>query len=136
PVPQVEVIEIFDWLIEHTVELRMETAGFSVKCSSGRHLASRYPCDPLEDFVFDYLPEDMFERVRNAADFPRVLVLDKWTGNSDGRQAVFSKKRRERKYTAHFIDQGHCFNAGEWTFPDLALHGVYYRNYVYAGVTG
>ena len=38
PVPQVEVIEIFDWLIEHTVELRMETAGFSVKCSSGRHL--------------------------------------------------------------------------------------------------
>jgi len=33
-----------------------------------------------------------------------------------------------------FIDQGYCFNAGEWSFPDLALHGVYYRNFVYATV--
>lgn len=65
-----------------------------------------------------------------------MLVLDKWAGNADGRQAIFSKTRKQRKYTVHFIDQGYCFNAGEWTFPDLALHGVYYRNYVYAEVTG
>ncbi len=72
----------------------------------------------------------------NAGDFARVLVLDKWAANSDGRQAVFSKRVKARKYTATFIDQGYCFNAGEWSFPDLALHGVYYRNFVYAGVTG
>jgi hypothetical protein len=35
-----------------------------------------------------------------------------------------------------FIDQGYCFNAGEWTFPDAPLRGVYARNCVYAGVTG
>ncbi len=136
PMPNVAVIEVSDWLIEHTAELCVEAAGLSVKCSSGRHLGSRYPCDPLEDFVFDYLPERMFGRVKNATDFPRALVLDKWTGNCDGRQAVFSKKARKRQYDATFIDQGYCFNAGEWTFPDLALHGVYYRNFVYAGVTG
>src|SRR5205807_7675890 len=82
------------------------------------------------------LPESMFPRVKNPADFARMLVLDKWAGNADGRQAIFSKTSKQRKYSAHFIDQGYCFNAGEWTFPDLALHGVYFRNYVYAHVTG
>ncbi len=65
-----------------------------------------------------------------------MLALDKWTGNCNGRQAVFERKPRERKYRATFIDQGFCFNAGEWTFPDSPLRGVYARNLVYAGVTG
>ncbi|MGA8429356.1 MAG: hypothetical protein WB729_06015 [Candidatus Sulfotelmatobacter sp.] len=43
---------------------------------------------------------------------------------------------RERKYTAIFIDQGYCFNAGEWTFPDYPLRGVYARNEVYGTVRG
>jgi hypothetical protein len=34
------------------------------------------------------------------------------------------------------IDQGFCFNAGEWNFPDAALRGLYTRNRVYAGVIG
>ena len=136
PVPEVAVIEVSEWLIENTPELRIEVAGHSVLCQSGNQLGSRYPVDPWEGVVFDYLPESMFGKVRNAYDFSRMLVLDKWAGNADGRQAIFSKSGRQRKFTASFIDQGYCFNAGEWTFTDLALHGVYYRNYVYAGVTG
>ena len=136
PIPDVAAIEVSGWLIEHTSEFCFESAGHSVKCSPGQHLGSRYPVDPLEDMVFDYLPESMFPRVKNTADFARMLVLDKWAGNADGRQAIFSKTSKQRKYTAHFIDQGYCFNAGEWTFTDLALHGVYFRNYVYAHVAG
>jgi len=34
------------------------------------------------------------------------------------------------------IDQGFCFNAGEWNFPDAPLRGLYARNRVYEGVTG
>ena len=34
------------------------------------------------------------------------------------------------------IDQGFCFNAGEWNFPDAPLRGLYARNRVYLGVTG
>jgi hypothetical protein len=34
------------------------------------------------------------------------------------------------------IDQGFCFNAGEWNFPDAPLRGLYARNRVYQGVTG
>jgi hypothetical protein len=74
--------------------------------------------------------------VRNLAEFAGMLALDKWTGNCNGRQAVFDRRPRERKYRATFIDQGFCFNAGEWTFPDSPLRGVYARNRVYAAVTG
>ena len=49
------------------------------------------------------------ERIRNLQDFARVLVLDKWAGNADGRQVVFTKPATARKYTAAFIDQGYCF---------------------------
>jgi hypothetical protein len=65
-----------------------------------------------------------------------VLVLDKWTGNADGRQAVFTKPGKARKYNAVFIDQGYCFNCSEWNFPDSALRGVYARHSVYQHVTG
>lgn len=34
------------------------------------------------------------------------------------------------------IDQGFCFNAGEWNFPDAPLRGLYPRQRVYEGVTG
>jgi hypothetical protein len=34
------------------------------------------------------------------------------------------------------IDQGFCFNAGEWNFPDAPLRGLYARNSVYEGVQG
>lgn len=103
-------------------------------CSSGQQLASLYP--DLETQVFDYLPEAMLSRVANLRDFCRCLVLDKWTANSDGRQAIFARSPRGRRYSARFIDQGYCFNAGDWTFPDSPLRGVYARNCVYASVTG
>ena len=86
--------------------------------------------------VVDYLPEPQLEEVRNLHEFAGMLCVDKWAGNCNGRQAVFERKARERKYKATFIDQGFCFNAGEWTFPDSPLRGVYQRNLVYSTVTG
>lgn len=136
PMPEVTPIEVSDWLIENTPELHIECAGFSKPCNSGLQLASRYIADPATDQVFDYLPESMSNKIMNIEDFPRCLVLDRWAGNCDGRQATFSRSSRYLGYKVHFIDQGYCFNAGEWAFPDLALQGVYYRNYVYRHVTG
>jgi hypothetical protein len=49
---------------------------------------------------------------------------------------VFERRPREKKYRAVFVDQGYCFNAGDWTFPDSPLRGVFPRNQVYARVTG
>ena len=133
PMPAVEVIEISDWLIANTPELRMQTGSSSVPCSTGKQLASRYVA--AEDgSAFDYLPNAAFSRVLNLQDFARVLVLDKWTCNSDGRQAIFA--RSGRNFAATFIDQGYCFNAGEWSFPDSPMRGVYPRPDVYDHVTG
>jgi len=136
PVPATEIVSVSDWLVHSTPELRIEIAGRSVPCSPGLQFGARYVCDPFGGQVFDYMPESMFERIRNPEVFTGMLAADKWLGNADGRQAVFWRKTGEKTYRVSFIDQGYCFNAGEWTFPDLALHGVYYRNYFYARVTG
>jgi HipA-like kinase len=134
PVPITEVVEVSDWLVEHTSELNIQLAGSVIPCQPGLHFGSRYVVDPLHGQVFDYFPTAMLERVRNLETFAGMLVLDKWTGNANGRQAAFWRRMRERKYTVAFIDQGYCFNAGEWTFPDYPLRGVYAQNDVYTGV--
>jgi hypothetical protein len=136
PVPVTEIVEVREWLIKNTQELHVDQAGLSSQCKPGLQFGARYVCDPAEGQVFDYLPESMFAKVRNLAAFAGMLVVDKWLGNANGRQAVFWKKTNGRKYTATFIDQGYCFNAGEWNFPDSALRGVYARNFVYQGVCG
>ena len=86
--------------------------------------------------VVDYLPEEQLAEARNLGEFAGILALDKWTGNANGRQAVFTRRQRERRYRAVFIDFGYCFHAGEWRFEDLPLRGVYYRNDVYREITG
>ena len=137
PLPRVEVIEVPDWLIEQTEDLRINFGGSKLPCRSGKQLGSLYVGSESPAMTLDYLPRELLERVLNIGDFPRVLVLDKWTCNSDGRQAIFCRKApRSRRYAATFIDQGYCFNAGEWTFPDSPLRGVYANNCVYEGVTG
>jgi hypothetical protein len=137
PMPRVEVIEVSESLIEETEDLRISLGGAKISCRSGRQLGSLYVGCESPGMTFDYLPRELLERVLNIEDFPRVLVLDKWTCNSDGRQAVFCrKKQRSQRHTATFIDQGYCFNAGEWSFPDYPLRGVYANNCVYECVTG
>jgi hypothetical protein len=136
PVPVTAAVGVDEWLVEHTPELSIQLAHNTIRCEAGLQFGSRYVVSPMEGQVWDYIPVEMLPRVRNLETFAGMLVLDKWTGNANGRQAAFWRKSRERLYTASFIDQGYCFNAGEWTFPDYPLRGVYARNEVYAGVRG
>ena len=137
PLPSVEVIEVSDWLITHTPDLRIQLAGAELSCHAGKQLGSLYIGEDTPGLTLDYLPRELLQGVRNLADFARVLVLDKWTCNADGRQAIFSRRTpRSPRYDATFIDLGYCFNAGEWTFPDSPLRGAYANNCVYEGVMG
>jgi hypothetical protein len=136
PMPRVEVIEVSDWLIEQTEDLRINLGGSKLPCRSGKQLGSLYVGSESPAMTLDYLPRELLERLLNIGDFPRVLVLDKWTCNSDGRQAIFWKAQRKQRYAATFIDQGYCFNAGDWTFPDSPLRGAFANNCVYEGVMG
>lgn len=136
PVPASEVVYVSDWLAKNSPELTIQLAGRTLPCEPGLSYGSRYVVDPLDGQILDYLPEGMLDRVRNLDEFAGMLALDKWTCNANGRQAAFWKLSRERKFRATFIDQGYCFNAGEWNFPDAPLRGVYAWNSVYAHVTG
>jgi len=136
PVPVPAVVEVGELLIKRTPELHIQLAHSTVPCQPGLQFGSRYAVSPLEGQVLDYFPMEMIHRVRNVDAFAGMLTVDKWTSNADYRQAAFWKKSRQKNYTVAFIDQGNCFNAGEWAFPDHPLRGVYAQNDVYEGVRG
>lgn len=135
-VPPCEVVEVTDWLIENTAELSMDLGRSQERCVRGLQFGSRYVGGLMPGQVVDYLPEENLLEIRNMREFAGMLALDKWTCNVNGRQAVFVKKPRERRYAATFVDQGYCFHAGEWKFVDAPLRGVYARNLVYQEVCG
>jgi hypothetical protein len=133
-VPACEVVEVTEWLIQNSKELNLDLGQNQELCRAGLQFGSRLIGGLMPGQVVDYLPEDRLAEVKNLEEFAGMLVIDKWTCNSNGRQAVFYKRPKERRYTATFIDQGYCFNAGEWKFVDAPLRGVYARNLVYRGV--
>jgi hypothetical protein len=135
-VPETAVVEVSRWLIENTPELEVDLGRTKERCRPGLQFGARYVGGLMPGQVVDYLPEEQLVEIRNLGEFAGVLALDKWTGNANGRQAVFSRKARERRYSCCFIDQGYCFHAGEWRFEDVPLRGVYPRNAVYRDVTG
>lgn len=135
-VPPTELIEVSPWLIDNTPELEIDFGRRRERCLPGLHFGSRFVGGLMPGQVVDYLPDRELAEVRNLGEFAGILALDKWTGNANGRQAVFARKPRERRYKAVFIDFGYCFHAGDWTFEDVPLRGVYYRNDVYRGITG
>jgi len=136
PVAAGEVVEVREELIAHTEDLVMQLGRGRAPCKAGRQFGSRYPGPPAEMVVYDFLPEEQLRAVVNLSDFCGMLVFDKWTCNTNGRQAVFFRAGGETRYQAQMIDQGFCFNAGEWNFPDAPLRGLYARHRVYEPVRG
>ncbi|HWZ54819.1 MAG TPA: HipA family kinase [Verrucomicrobiae bacterium] len=165
-VPQVEVIDVRPELIANTPELSIQLGLESTPCAAGKQFGSQFPGHPARMAIYDFLPDEQLSGVRNLSDFLGVLVLDKWTCNTNGRQAIFFREPDERTeafgsagtpsvqdqapghstaggatgytagYSAMMIDFGFCFNAGQWDFPDAPLRGLYARHRVYERVDG
>src|SRR6202789_3585871 len=136
PVPPASVVEVREELIAHTDDLVIEMGRGRAPCKPGLQFGSRYPGSPAEVAVYDFLPDDRLREVVNLADFCGMLVFDKWVCNTNGRQAIYFRPWGEPRYQAQMIDQGFCFNAGEWNFPDAPLRGLYFRHRVYESVRG
>jgi hypothetical protein len=152
PTAAVSVVHVSEELIRLTPELCVETPRSRIPCTAGLQFASRFPEDPRRVAMHDFLPDEQLSAVDNLHEFAGMLVFDKWTCNTNGRQTVFfaaSKPSRNPPvtdsagqesagpaYHTVMIDQGFCFNAGEWNFPDAPLRGLYARNRVYEGVIG
>ena len=136
PTPRVDVVEVTGELIALTADLVVELGVGRAPCRAGRQLGSRYPGDPARLVVHDFLPDDSLREVENLSDFAGMLVFDKWACNTNGRQVVFFTEPGRSRRQAMMIDQGFCFNAGEWNFPDAPLRGIYLRHRAYEHVTG
>jgi hypothetical protein len=136
PTPAVAVVEVREELIAYTEDLVIQLGRGRAPCKPGLQFGSRYPGLPAELAVYDFLPDDQLRTVANLADFCGMLVFDKWTCNTNGRQAIYFRAPGESRYQAQMIDQGFCFNAGDWNFPDAPLRGLYARHRVYESVRG
>ena len=135
-VPATDIIEVAPELVE-TERISNSTVGTGKRDESlpGRHFGSRLASVIPGDAV-DYLPDSLLAGVINLQEFAGILALDKWACNCDKRQAVFTRNSRNKRYSASFIDQGSCFNVGEWEFPDAPTRGTYPRNIVYSKISG
>lgn len=136
PTPPAAVVEVRQQLIECTADLVIQLGAGREACRAGLQFGSQYPGDPADVAVHDFLPDEQLREVENVADFAGMLVFDKWTCNTNGRQAIFFREPGHSGYRALMIDQGFCFNAGEWSFPDAPLRGLYARHRVYEAVRG
>jgi hypothetical protein len=134
PVARPEVIEVTQELIEDTPELHIQKSLGREACRSGLQFGSRYPGDPTQMVVHDLLPDERLREVGNLSTFLGMLVFDRWTCNTNGRQVIFHPNGSPTHYRAMMIDQGFCFNAGDWNFPDSPLRGLYLRQAVYQSV--
>jgi hypothetical protein len=134
--PEPDVVEVREELIAHTEDLVIQLGRGRALCVAGKQFGSRYPGEPAKTAVYDFLPDEQLREVDNLGDFCGVLVFDKWTCNTNGRQAIFFRGREEERYRAQMIDHGFCFNACEWNFPDAPLRGLYARHRVYEHVRG
>ncbi len=105
----------------------------------GVHFGSRFPGDPSESPVVEFLPDRLLRRVHNlTAVFCGSLIFDLWTCNCDQRQVIFHRAAigPTASYEVLLIDNGFCFNDGAWSFPELPNRHFYPRRAVYEGVRG
>ena len=105
----------------------------------GLQFGSRFPGIPSQTLVVDFLPDRLLRRVKDLTSvFLGAFVFDKWTCNCDGRQVIFHRPADDEgsSYSVAMIDQGFCFNDGDWTFPDSPIRGIYPRRLVYEKVRG
>jgi len=119
-VPEPVIIYV-DAEIIREYKISFQLAETQMAPTAGLHFGSRLI---MNDEVHDWLPTSWMGNIKNVREFAGILAFDKCTGNADGRQVIFHKKRSQRKYTAAFIDFGYCFNAAEWSFPDSPLRGA------------
>jgi hypothetical protein len=144
PVAGASVVEVRAELIARTDDLAMQLGRGREACVPGQQFGSRYPGDPAGTVVYDFLPDEQLRDIENLDSFAGMLAFDKWTCNTNGRQAIFYRPQRlpsdrsdePTRMRAVMIDEGFCFNAGEWNFPDAPLRGIYNRQRVYESVRG
>lgn len=142
--PEVAVIAVSPEFLRDNPEVSIQLGSRTAPVEPGWHFGSRYPGDPDRLAVYDFIPDALLSQVINLREFAAMLVFDKWTGNADGRQAVFFRSRLTQwtasgaptrpGFLAWMIDEGFLFNGPHWDFSDSPVQGLYHRPLVYESV--
>jgi len=130
PVPKIATIEVTEDIIRYSDDMVIQSGRGREPLQAGLCFGSFF-LRSCREFVANGVP---WGTVENSSDFFGMLVFDKWTCNTDARQVVFAADSSTHRAT--MIDQGNCFNAGEWTFPDAPLRGLCHHRSVYRTITG
>ena len=144
--PDSALVELTPDFLDSNPQVSLEMGTRPVAVTAGRHFGSKFPGDPVDLAVYDFLPDLLLQKVNNLSDFLGCLVFDKWVGNADARQSIFFRARLRQwtmsesahplklGFVALMIDHGFAFNGPHWDFPDSAIQGVYTRKVVYEKV--
>jgi hypothetical protein len=136
PIAPIAVIDVPDHLIRFTPDLCVEMPLSRIPCLPGLQFGSSYIGDPHHLSMLDFASDKHILDANNLRDFVGMLVFDLWAGNTDGRQVIFRRPNVGAPHQVWMIDQGFCFNAGEWNFPDTPRKSMYLRKVVYQQVQG
>jgi nitroreductase len=101
------------------------------------HLGSQCPVNPTTTAIYDFVPRRLFPKVVNLDDLASAFVLDRWLGQTDTRQAVFARDRRNGKgleLRLYLIDHGMSFAGKQWELPDASKYGLYMDRSVYSSL--
>lgn len=130
PVPAIARVYVSPEFVKRSPSLKLRTGRRWEPCASGVQFGSRL-LGTGTDPAFPSTAE-----VENLNDFAGMLLFDQWTCNCDGRQVIFHPTRSPQRLRAYMVDQGFCFNAGAWDFPDSPLRGLYPSRQAYRNVAG
>jgi hypothetical protein len=146
--PHIDLVSLDADFLAGNPDVSIQLGSQRIAIEPGWHFGSRFPGDPGRVAVYDFVPDALLDKVENTAEFPGMLVFDKWTGNADARQCVFLRARL-RDYipaaTAHplrigflamMVDHGYLFNGPHWEYTDAPNLGLYGRPPVYRHVRG
>ncbi len=139
PVAAPAFVDVSRSLLGSNPQLAFEVGERREPIRPGLQFGSRFPGIPGQTLVADFLPDRLLRRVKDLTSaFLGAFVFDKWTCNCDGRQVIFHRPADDERssYSVAMIDQGFCFNDGDWTFPDSPIRGIYPRRLVYEKVRG
>jgi hypothetical protein len=140
--PEITQVYLTKDFLECFKEVHILAEGIRQEVQPGLHFGSRYAGSQSKAMLYDFLPSVLINRISNLGEFVGALIVDKWTGNMDARQAVFWRTRQspaafsreDRGFQASMIDQGSAFGGPNWRFYDVAHHGLHETTAVYQGV--
>jgi hypothetical protein len=136
PTTPIAVIDVREDLILLTPDLCVQMPLSRIPCLPGLQFGSSYIGDPHHLSMLDFASDKHILDASNLRDFVGMLVFDLWTSNTDGRQVIVRRPNVGAPHRVWMIDQGFCFNAGEWNFPDTPRRSMYLRKAVYEQVQG